>query len=237
MNIKRVILYFFTGIFVFTATSYLTIAILLKSGETVICPDIKGKNVEEAKKIVEEKGLSLSIAKYERRNDIPYNHITVQKPQANISIRKGRVVYVMVSEGPELIKIPNVKGKEIKEAEEVLYKVKARIERVIPVPNNRMKGIILAQIPNEGETVLEGKQGLTVFVAVPEVSYYVLPEIDLRNINEIIYELERRGIKYRLSSIRSGDTSYGMPYVETSKLPKTIIRDSEEVEIRIDGGG
>jgi len=236
MSIKKCFLYAFTMMTVFILSVYLTINVLLKSGETVICPDIRGKNMEEAKKIVEEKGLSVSVIKYERRNDVPYNHITVQKPQADISIRKGRVVYVIVSEGPELIKLPNIIGKSMEEAEKVLGEMNVSIEKVIQVPNDRKKGKVLVQIPKEGESVIKGKQGVTIFIGMSEAHYYVMPEVVSSNITEMIFEMEKKGIKHKLSYVDNIDLK-GSSYLETTIPPKSIFRDADLIEIKVNTGG
>jgi beta-lactam-binding protein with PASTA domain len=74
-------------VIVFGLSTYFTISLLLKFQQTTVCPDIRGKTVEDAREIVRNKGLTLAVLRYERRNDVPYNHITVQKPDANISTK------------------------------------------------------------------------------------------------------------------------------------------------------
>jgi len=53
MRWRRVFSY--TGIVAaaFLISIYFTVSILLKTGETVVCPDVKGKNVDDAKKLLE----------------------------------------------------------------------------------------------------------------------------------------------------------------------------------------
>ena len=167
MKWKKLFLYTGTVIGVFLLSGYFTVSILLRTGETVICPDIRGKNVDEAKQIVQKKGLSLSVTKYERRNDVPYNHITVQKPEANISVRKGRIVLVMVSEGPELIQVPKLVGQSIEAAEEILKGIKLKVEKTIFVPDEKT-GKVIVQIPKDGEDVVEGKNGVILFVGASD---------------------------------------------------------------------
>jgi len=99
MKLIKIVFYVVAPILVFGLSTYLTISLLLKFQQTTVCPDVRGKTVEDARELVKKQGLAFVVLRYERRNDVPYNHITVQKPDANISTKKGRVVYVIVSEG------------------------------------------------------------------------------------------------------------------------------------------
>jgi beta-lactam-binding protein with PASTA domain len=236
MRWKRLFLYTGTVIGVFLLSGYFTVSILLKTGETVICPDIRGKNVDEAKQLVQKKGLSLSVTKYERRNDVPYNHITVQKPEANISVRKGRIVLVMVSEGPELIQVPKLLGHSIEAAEEILKGIKLKVEKTIFVPGEKA-GKVIVQIPKDGEDVVEGKNGVILFVGATEKKLYMMPDIKGLDLSELANELDKKGIKYRATYARSNFFFRSNSTLETSVPPKTIFKGDDEIEIRVPNGG
>jgi len=238
MKWKSFILYFGIAVAVFLLSTYSTISILLKTGEIVICPDVRGKNVDDARALVQKKGLSLSVTKYERRNDVPYNHITIQKPEANISIRKGRVVLVMVSEGPELVKVPRLVGQSLEAAQETLDGVKLEVGKTISVPGEK-PGTVIAQIPSAGEEVQEGKHEIVLFVAGPENRFYVMPDVRGLELSELANEFERKGIKYRAAhSYGRGDffprSRMGL---ETSVPSRAIFKAGDEIEIRVPNGG
>jgi beta-lactam-binding protein with PASTA domain len=103
MSPWKVLSYISVAIFVFLVSLYITMAILLKTPENVICPDLRGKPIEEAKAIAERHGLSITILRYERRDNIPYNHITIQRPEPNIAIRRVNH-HGILSEGRSLFK-------------------------------------------------------------------------------------------------------------------------------------
>lgn len=218
----------------FAAASYITMSVLLKRGEDVICPDVRGKTVEAARQLMANKGLSMVIARYERRSDVPYNHITVQKPEANMPTRLGRVVTVIVSEGPPLVQMPSVLGLTLEEAEEALKAKGVGIERKAIVPGAR-PGRVLAQAPKGGEQVIEGR-GVTVFVGGEEPGYYRMPDLRDLDPDTLARELEERGIRYRMVYERGGPLS-GAQTVKTSIPPGRFFKASEEVEIKVTSGG
>ena len=229
MKLIKIILCIITPVIVFGLSTYLTISLTLKFQQTTICPDIRGKTVEDARETMKRKGLNLVVLRYERRNDVPYNHITVQKPDANISTKKGRVVYVIVSEGPELMKTPSFVGLTTEEAQRMFSERHLVLEKTIMVPGPKA-GKVIAQLPAQGSDILEyGK--VTLFVGAEPRSYYLMPDKKNINYNELADEFESRGIKYRLNYAR-GDNSESRG-VDYSISPRTLFASTEEVVVNI----
>ncbi len=227
-------LYFLIPVSVFVLSVYLTIDIVLKRQETTVCPDVRGKKVEEAKEIAGNKGLSLAILRYERRNDVPYNHITVQKPDANIAIRKGRVLYVIVSEGPQLVEIPALTGQTLERAAEMLGEKLITIKKTIYVPHEKT-GRVIAQAPRGGTTILE-QGGVILIVGSEQKPYYILPVMKNINIDGLLEEMETKKIKYKMEYGRSEHGAVKTD-VRTTMPPRTIFNKDNELIININPGG
>ncbi|MCX8111459.1 MAG: PASTA domain-containing protein [Syntrophorhabdaceae bacterium] len=233
MRLLRVASYIFIAILVFIFSSYFTIKIILKTQKTVICPDIVGKDVHEAKSLVESKGLYFQIVRYEKRNDIPYNHITVQKPGANILTKKGRTVLVTVSDGPELIVVPNLEGQPVNNAYGVLKEKNIPVEKIIYVPNED-EGKVIAQIPKGGEGLLEGK-GVVLFASSRPKRYILMPDIGTLDLTEIKEELAKKNIRYKITQKRDD----GIPTkkkIIPSIASGEIFNADEGLEIKISSG-
>lgn len=62
--------------------------------EQVETPDLIGKSVTEAEKIVKESGLEMVIQNEEEEMDMDNTIIKTQTPQAGIVLNKGNKVYV-----------------------------------------------------------------------------------------------------------------------------------------------
>lgn len=227
-------LYFFIPIAAFILSTYLTIDIVLKGQETTICPDVRGKKVEEAKEIAKNKGLNLTILRYERRNDVPYNHITVQKPDANIATRKGRILYVIVSEGPQLVEIPTLTGQPLEKAAEILGEKLITIKKTIYVPHGKT-GRVIAQIPRGGSTILE-QGGVILIVGSEQKPYYMLPVMKNINIDDLLEEMEMKKIKYKIDYGRNEQVTV-KTNIKTSIPPRTIFNNVNELIININPGG
>ena len=83
-------------------------------------PSIQGLSVENATKILAPLGLQLVIL--EVRNDalVPLNQIITQDPLANVQVRSGSAVSVIVSGGTGGSNIPNIEGQVSSAAEQLL---------------------------------------------------------------------------------------------------------------------
>lgn len=229
MKLLKIAICIVAPIIVFGLSTYLTISLLLKFQQTTICPDIRGKTVEDARELVRTKGLNLVVLRYERRNDVPYNHITVQKPDANISTKKGRVVYVIVSEGPELMKTPSFVGLTTEEAQRMFSEKHLVLDKTVMVPSPKT-GKVIAQLPPQGSDILEyGK--VTLFVGAEPKAYYLMADTKNINYNELADELESKGIKYKINYSRGDNSeSRGISY---SVPQRTLFSSTEEITINI----
>lgn len=235
MTWKKGLFYSLLPFFVFFVSIYITIDILLKSGNNVICPDIRGKTVEEARELAQKKGLPLVVLRYENRSDVPYNHITVQKPEANIPIRSGRIIHVIVSEGPKLTEVPNLTGRSLQEAEETLREKNLEVGKIIQIPHTR-EGKVIAQLPKGGEKTLERKE-VVLFVGLDKGKYFFLPDVKDLSLWDIQDEMDSKRIKYKITSPPKIDKAAKDGTLRLSLPPYTIFKADDEVLIYINSGG
>lgn len=235
MTWKKGVFYTLLSFFVFFVSVYLTIDLLLRTGDNVICPDVRGKTVDEAREIAKKAGLPLVVLRYENRNDVPFNHITVQKPEANISIRKGRIIHVIVSEGPKLIDVPNLTGLTLQEAEEMIKDRNLAVGKIIYLPHTK-DGKIVTQIPKGGEKSLEGKE-VILFVARNRPKYFILPDIKELNIWDLQNEMDVKQIKYKTTTLPKHDEALKGGTARLSLPPRTIFKEDDEILLYINSGG
>jgi beta-lactam-binding protein with PASTA domain len=235
MTWKKGLFYSLLPFFVFFVSIYITIDILLKSGNNVVCPDVRGKTVEDAREMAQKKGLPLVVLRYENRSDVPYNHITVQKPEANISIRSGRIIHVIVSEGPKLTEVPNLTGRSLQEAEETLREKNLEVGKIIQIPHTR-EGKVIAQLPKGGEKTLERKE-VILFVGLDKGKYFYLPDVKDLSLWDIQDEMDSKRIKYKITSPPKIDKAAKEGTLRLSLPPHTIFKADDEVLIYINNGG
>ena len=88
--------------------AYLTITLIIKSEDTVVIPEITGKELVYALEILSDLELNTKVKGSEYSADIPKNHIVFQEPEPGTEIKKGRDVRIIISKGARTIPMPNL---------------------------------------------------------------------------------------------------------------------------------
>lgn len=92
--------------------------------EYILVPDLKGKTVEEAEEYLEQADIVLIIDKitYAYGDGTVYkkDQIMAQDLEVNASVEKGSKINVTVCKGNEYVDMPDLIGKTVEEAEEIL---------------------------------------------------------------------------------------------------------------------
>jgi serine/threonine-protein kinase len=81
-------------------------------GRSILVPNLSGKGVEEAQKVVRDAGLSLFVEKGRERFDdrVPAHSILLQRPGVGSFVKPGQTVRVVLSLGPRSILVPDLVG-------------------------------------------------------------------------------------------------------------------------------
>jgi beta-lactam-binding protein with PASTA domain len=233
MNWLKALLYCVTFIAIFVLSSYIAMRILVREEGTVTCPDIVGKELSDAKRLAEGKDFSVVVSRYEKRKDIPYNYIISQRPEPNMPVRKGRVLSVVVSEGPLLVSVPLLTNHTLTYAEATLKERYIPVKHVINVPNGTV-GTIVAQSPKSGQNIVD-EVGMTLFLGSRQKRFFLMPDLIGKLVTEITNELEAKQIKYNVTYVeRPGRPAKTI--LETSIPPKILFGADDTLEIKAVGG-
>jgi len=236
MRWLRIPLYALVCATVFVFAAWLTIRVLLTDESTVPCPDLTGLDVEEAKQLAVQKGLSFVTGRYEKRGDVPYNRVLLQTPDPGMPVRAGRTVTVVLSDGPMRVIIPEFVGLSLEEARAALSDRGMKLKKVLFVPGGTANQVV-AQVPARGENILD-PGGVTLFAGSQEKRFYVMPEVASADYGALLQEMDEKHLKHAATSMTSGQP-YG---VENGTLrcnmpPGTIFTEEDILELQANSGG
>ncbi len=233
MRSLKALLYCCTFVIVFAVSSYFAMRVLIREEGTITCPDVVGKELSEAKRLAEAADLSVIVSRYEKRKDVAYNYIISQRPEPSIPVRKGRVLSVVVSEGPPLVNVPLVTNHNLTYAEQALREQYIPTKQVINVPSENV-GTIVAQSPNSGQNIVDG-DGVTLILGSRQKKFFVMPDLVGRSVTEVTDELEAKRIKYNVTYVdRPGRPPKTI--VQTSIPPRMLFGEDDTIEILAVGG-
>ena len=233
MKWVKVLLYALACGVVFVSATSLTIRFLLQDESSVICPDVVGVDVEDAKVLAAQRGLSLIITKYEKRKDVPYNRILLQAPDPTLLVRVGRTISVVVSDGPKTMTIPSYLGLSLEEAQEGLRARGVALKKVVYVPSEN-PGKVLAQVPASGENILD-QEGMFFIVGAREKRFFVMPELKSEEYGAAVEEMQRKQIRYNVAP--TGPLGWIKRAFPASIQPRTIFDEDQIIEMRMDPEG
>jgi serine/threonine-protein kinase len=97
-------------------SGYLTLRFIIKGEDTVVVPDLVGKDVIYVLNILTDLGLNTKVDGFEYQGRVPKNHVAYQDPASGSVIKKDRDVRIIISKGPRSFVVPNLVGMDIRQA-------------------------------------------------------------------------------------------------------------------------
>jgi serine/threonine-protein kinase len=120
-------------------------------------PKITGKQPEVANRILLGAGLQPSFQTQEFSDTVPAGLVTRQDPPPGRSIAKGSQVKYWVSNGRQIVSVPNVVGMSLTDAANALEQVGLSVGNRTPqFSDTQPQGTVLAQNPDAGRQARKG---------------------------------------------------------------------------------
>ena len=97
-------------------SAYIALTFIIKSEDTVIVPDLTGKDLVYSLELLTNLGLNTKVRGSEYSETVPKNHIIFQDPDPGSEIKKDRDIRIIISKGPQNVIMPNLEGISIQQA-------------------------------------------------------------------------------------------------------------------------
>ena len=95
--------------------------LLNKNSDVIAMPNLINMSLEDANKTINKIDLKLTIN--ERHDvDVERNHVISQSPSQGTELKKGDLVTIVISLGPEELSVPNLMGYTLNDAKKILEK-------------------------------------------------------------------------------------------------------------------
>lgn len=128
-----------------------TLDFFTKHGQAKQVPLVKGKNIEEAIKLLESQGFDAIVQDSVYYDSIPKLQVTKQLPEPGELVKVNREVYLTVNRMvPPIIQMPNLVGQSMLSAEMIIKALGLRIGDTIMKPDFA-RGSVLQQLKDGNE--------------------------------------------------------------------------------------
>jgi serine/threonine-protein kinase len=183
------------------------------SSPEVVVPKLTGLNKEEASDVLKKLKLEPVVGDTSYDEHFPKGTIMLQRPEAGKVVKHGRRIYIFISGGEPVVRVPLLRGKSVRDAKFSLERIGLKLGSIDEVPSAQPKGMIFDQQYEEGTKL---KKGNTVAVSISsgtDIGEIIVPDLIGKSLAEARKILSNNTLKV-------GKINYQRSY---SLLPNTIL--------------
>lgn len=217
-------------------SGFIVMKLYLAGGEVEV-PDLTGKEVKEAERLLAMKGLSLKQVDGKNDPSIPKNHILSQDPGPNSRIKQNRTVRVVLSLGPEEVTVPTLVGKPLRNAQILLRQNGLLMGRTVYIHSDQvpMDSVIAQNPPGESKYSKKGKVDLLLSRGPFEKSY-IMPDLIGKKLDLAKKVLEEIGLVVGRVEREVYDGVELDVIINQNPKPGTIIKKENLVNLVVSSG-
>ena len=159
---------------------------LVHTRKEVTVPDITKKSITQALNMLATNNLAIKQAGVEFAQDVPPGSVLRQLPSAGSTVREGRVIRVWISQGDEMVFVPNTIGADLRSAQLAVRQAGLLVDKVDNAYSlTYEKGLIVAQNPKPDSMVQKGeKVSLVLSNGAPPASVVLVPNFKSKKLAE-----------------------------------------------------
>jgi beta-lactam-binding protein with PASTA domain/tRNA A-37 threonylcarbamoyl transferase component Bud32 len=135
-----------------------TVTLTVSEGKgKVPVPDVTGQTLDDAEATLQDAGFEVRV-RQEASDKVEEGKVIRTDPAANVQVDHGSTVTVFVSSGAELVRIPDVTGKNALEAANTLGAAGLTVEQVSEASDTVAEGTVIRTDPPAESSVAKGSK-------------------------------------------------------------------------------
>ena len=183
-------------------SAYLTLSFIVKGEETVVVPEIEGKDIVSVLQLLTDLGLNTKVKGSEYSADVPANHVIFQEPRPGVEIKIDRDVRIIISKGARTVVAPKLKGLSIQQARIILAENGLCLGNQTHVfDGNFRKEEIVSQTPSPGSNIERGRCVDLLLSLGEQPGAYKMPDLVGRSVEDAFLLMDAVG--FQLGNIQA----------------------------------
>ncbi len=174
------------------ASTYLTLTFIIKSEDTVIVPDLVGKDVVSALELLTDLQLNTKVNGSEYSQQYPKNHVTFQEPEPGSEIKKDRDVRIIISKGTRHILMPKLIALSQQQARMIMEEngiSRGHLSRTFSADVE--KDHIMVQVPAAGAMIPRGALVNLLVSMGPRLAELKMPDLSGLPLDTAVFRIEK----------------------------------------------
>ncbi|MHB0995916.1 MAG: PASTA domain-containing protein [Elusimicrobiales bacterium] len=225
------------GLVLFFLTYFLfswTMETVIHNRKEVIVPDITGKSSASGLQTLSEMNLAMKIEGTEFNETVPIGTVLRQVPGAGSTVREGKIVRVVFSQGGESVFIPNLIGLPLRNAELLLRQRQLVLGEVSESYSLKAeKGTVLSQDPKPELSVSKNAMvQVAVSAGLPPAGIVMMPDFRQKKSDEAQQWASLNSVTLSMtedaSSLFPGGT-----IIDQDPLPDTVVGGGARVTLTV----
>ena len=225
------------GVLLFFMTYFLfswTMETVIHNRKEVIVPDISGKSSVTALQALSELNLAMKIEGTEFNESVPIGTVLRQVPSAGSTVREGKIVRVIFSQGGESVFTPNLIGLPLRNAELLLRQRQLVLGEVSESYSLKAdKGTVLSQDPKPELSVSKNTMvQVVVSAGVPPAGIVMMPDFRQKKSDEAQQWASQNNVSLKLSE-DAGSLFPGGTIIDQDPQPDTVVAAGAKVSLTV----
>lgn len=225
------------GFVLFFLTYFLfswTMETVIHNRKEVLVPDISGKSTVTALQSLSELNLAMKIEGTEFNESVPIGTVLRQMPSAGSTVREGKIVRVIFSQGGESVFTPNLIGLPLRNAELLLRQRQLVLGQVSESYSLKAeKGTVLSQDPKSELSVSKNTMvEVVVSAGTPPAGIVMMPDFRQKKSDEAQQWAAQSGVTLRLSE-DAGSLFPGGTIIDQDPQPDAVVPAGGRVSLTV----
>ncbi|MBM4158276.1 MAG: PASTA domain-containing protein [Ignavibacteria bacterium] len=207
--------------------NYLIMPIYVKHSRTVIVPNVIGMNFMEAKKILEDAGLDVKQGDIRYDETKPIGLVIDQNPQNQQEVKSGRRVYLTITGGEQLVDVPKLTGRTLRDAKFALEQRSLQIGEIAKKFSHEFaEDVVISQVIQPGSKVKKSTKIDLIVSNGPLLGNIIVPNFVGRNIDEVKKTIIEKKLKLGKITYQQSDQPPGQILDQYPKKDKSAKEDT-----------
>lgn len=219
---------FLLGIIIFNA---IIAPALTGRRDIVIVPDIRGISLNQANSVCRKSGLNIVVIGKRFSDELPEGFIVEQDPLPQEGLKEGRAIKVVVSKGPKMEIVPDLRNVTLREAELSLKSAGLNMGRISRIfAHEDFSNQVLETFPTHGSHVMKGGVVDILLLVGNKPRRFLMPNLvgmDLPFVREL---LQKRGFTISRIVTELRNDEYPNKILSQRPGPGEIIEEGGAIE-------
>lgn len=204
-----------------------TMSAFIHQRKEVTVPDLRSKSLSDAVSMVSFFNMGLKKDGEEFDENLPAGTVIRQNPVPGTTVREGKIVRIIISQGGEVVFIPNLVDQPLRAAEVSIRSSGLSLgEESTKYSMVVEKGNVLAQDPPAGKIVEKDTIiNMVVSAGVPPEDVKLMPDLIGKNISDAKAWFDKSGFVFAVNEEKSKDMA-----------PGTVIRQDPQPDTDLSAG-